>query len=123
MGRSDASRIRKACDEGRLTDALQLLCGPEPVGAAERLCRLADFFVRECCDKCAPCREGTRHIAELTKKFADGEGSWSDLEGIETLADHLQQNSLCHIGQSAGKAFESAWDLLSAALNSTIRRA
>ena len=35
MEKTDSARIRKACDEGRLTDALQLLCGPEPVGAAE----------------------------------------------------------------------------------------
>ena len=123
MEKTDSARIRKACDEGRLTDALQLLCGPEPVGAAESLRRLADFFVQECCGKCAPCREGTMRIRELVGMLTGGKGTWKELELIETLADYLQQTSLCHIGQTGGMAFESALELFSAELSAMVRGA
>ena len=123
MEKTDAAKIRKACAEGRLADALETLCGADAVTTAESLRRLAEFYVRECCGKCAPCREGTMRMRELVETLVCGKGTWKELELIESLADYLQQTSLCPIGQAAGKAFECALELFSGELNAMIRRA
>ena len=123
MEKADAAKIRKACAEGRLPDALRALCERDGDNTADSLRMLAEFFAQESCGKCTPCREGTMRIAELMDKLAGGEGTRKELELIGTLAVYLQQTSLCPVGQSAGKAFQSACELFPETLDAMIREA
>jgi len=60
-----------------------------------------DFTVDESCGKCSPCRIGTKRMMELLDKFSEGKADKKDLDKLEELANHIKENSLCGLGQSA----------------------
>jgi NADH:ubiquinone oxidoreductase subunit F (NADH-binding)/(2Fe-2S) ferredoxin/NAD-dependent dihydropyrimidine dehydrogenase PreA subunit len=66
---------------------------------------IALYFLRftqeESCGKCAPCRVGTRRMAEILARITAGEGSLDDLAKLEELAATVKQGSLCGLGQTA----------------------
>jgi len=59
------------------------------------------FTQQESCGKCAPCRIGTRQMAEILARIAAGEGSPEDIRKLEQLAWTVKQGSLCGLGQTA----------------------
>jgi len=66
---------------------------------------IALYFLRftqeESCGKCAPCRIGTRRMAEILAGIAAGEGRPGDIEKLEELAWTVKRGSLCGLGQTA----------------------
>lgn len=60
-----------------------------------------EFFARESCGWCAPCRVGTTLLLKMLEKITEGRGSRGDLEAIEKLADTVKKTSRCGLGQSA----------------------
>ncbi|MDR1669092.1 MAG: NADH-quinone oxidoreductase subunit NuoF [Oscillospiraceae bacterium] len=60
-----------------------------------------DFTVDESCGKCTPCRIGTKRLCQILDKITSGEGTMEDLDTLEELCEHIIQNSLCGLGQSA----------------------
>jgi NADH-quinone oxidoreductase subunit F len=62
------------------------------------------FTMEESCGKCAPCRIGTRQMAEILARIADGVATKSDLERLEALAWTVKRGSLCGLGQTAPNA-------------------
>jgi NADH-quinone oxidoreductase subunit F len=60
-----------------------------------------EFTQDESCGKCPPCRVGTRHMLDILDRISNGEGKMEDLEELERLAEHIQDASLCGLGQSA----------------------
>lgn len=63
---------------------------------------IAKFYTYESCGKCTPCREGTIRILDLLKKIRSGKGVEKDLSDLKELAVHVNDTSLCGLGQSAG---------------------
>jgi len=65
---------------------------------------IALYFLRftqeESCGKCAPCRIGTRQMAEILARITGGEGTDDDLRRLEELAPAVKQGSLCGLGQT-----------------------
>ncbi len=61
------------------------------------------FTQRESCGKCVPCREGTRRMLEILERIVAGNGTLSDLEQLEELADMVSNTALCGLGKSAAK--------------------
>ncbi len=59
------------------------------------------FTQQESCGKCAPCRIGTRQMAEILARITAGEGSPEDIRKLEELAWTVKQGSLCGLGQTA----------------------
>jgi len=66
---------------------------------------LARFFLTftadESCGKCAPCREGTKHMLRILTRICDGQGTEEDLALLERLAAAVQSASLCGLGSTA----------------------
>ena len=60
-----------------------------------------EFFQKESCGKCTPCRVGTQRMLEILTRLCEGNGTKADLEQLETLGKILQQNSLCALGKTA----------------------
>ena len=60
-----------------------------------------DFTVDESCGKCSPCRIGTKRLLEMLDKISEGEGTLELLDEMEELCHHIQENSLCALGQTA----------------------
>ncbi|MDR1735599.1 MAG: NADH-quinone oxidoreductase subunit NuoF [Oscillospiraceae bacterium] len=60
-----------------------------------------DFTVDESCGKCTPCRVGTKRMFQILTKITEGNGTMEDLDTLEDLGNHIINNSLCGLGQSA----------------------
>ncbi len=62
---------------------------------------LANFFRRECCGKCTPCRVGTERAYQILGRIAAGAGEPADLQALSRLVQTLEQLSNCGLGQTA----------------------
>ena len=59
------------------------------------------FTVDESCGKCTPCRVGTKRMLEILDKITAGKATMEYLDKLEELCEHLKENSLCALGQTA----------------------
>ena len=59
------------------------------------------FFEHESCGKCAPCREGSKHLYDFMVKVCEGKATEKDAKIIAGLADVMNKASLCGLGQAA----------------------
>lgn len=63
---------------------------------------LLNFFRRESCGKCTPCRIGTERSWMLLNRISQGQGALKDLDELLSLSDNLNNLSNCGLGQTAG---------------------
>ena len=59
------------------------------------------FTQNESCGKCTFCRIGTKRMLEILTRITEGQGTVYDLDLLEELAGHINQTSLCGLGQLA----------------------
>jgi NADH:ubiquinone oxidoreductase subunit F (NADH-binding) len=71
-----------------------------------------DFFRRESCGKCVPCREGTFRLFEIAKRLQDGEISPEDEKAIGDIIWTLNNTTFCPLGKFAATAFQDAIEKL-----------
>jgi len=64
----------------------------------------------ESCGKCTPCRVGTRVMATLVNRIADGQGQMEDLRQLKYLGETIQKSSKCNLGQTGPKPVLDAVD-------------
>ncbi len=67
-----------------------------------------EFFVRESCGQCVPCREGTRRANEILGRFAGGKGKVEDIDLLLELGEVMYDTARCGLGQAAMNATISA---------------
>lgn len=67
--------------------------------------RIMEFFNRESCGKCTPCREGNDWAAKVLRRLEAGDGQPEDLDQLTFLCDGIFGNSFCALGDAA------AWSL------------
>ncbi|MCX8024806.1 MAG: NADH-quinone oxidoreductase subunit NuoF [Thermanaerothrix sp.] len=63
---------------------------------------LMNFFRKESCGKCNPCRIGTQRAYEIMSAIAEGRGKMEDLDHLLWLSDNMYLLSNCGLGQTAG---------------------
>jgi NADP-reducing hydrogenase subunit HndC len=62
---------------------------------------LLNFFSRESCGKCTPCRVGGQRALQILTNISEGAAKLSDLDDLEKLAANLTLLSNCGLGQTA----------------------
>jgi NADH-quinone oxidoreductase subunit F len=67
---------------------------------------LIEFFARESCGWCTPCREGLPYILDLLKRIERGEGKESYISMLERMCKHLW-NAYCAFAPGAVAPVES----------------
>jgi len=67
---------------------------------------LMEFFARESCGWCTPCREGLPYILDLLKRIERGEGKEAYISMLETMCKHLW-NAYCAFAPGAVSPVES----------------
>jgi NADH-quinone oxidoreductase subunit F len=67
---------------------------------------LIEFFARESCGWCTPCREGLPYILDLLKRIEHGEGKEAYIPMIEQMSKHLW-NAYCAFAPGAVSPVES----------------
>jgi len=64
----------------------------------------------ESCGKCTPCRVGTRIMATILNRIANGQGKVEDLKQLKYLGEMIQKSSKCNLGQTGPKPVLDAID-------------
>ena len=62
---------------------------------------VAYFYRHESCGQCTPCRQGCGWIYRTLGKIENGRGSMDDLQLLLDLADNIQGNTICALGDAA----------------------
>jgi NADH-quinone oxidoreductase subunit F len=88
----------------------------------DMLVKIADFFQHESCGKCAPCREGTVHVALIVRKIAEGNGTHKDIEMLKQLGKVMSMSCFCPLGQGATVPILSALELFPEDFEVKLRR-
>jgi NADH-quinone oxidoreductase subunit F len=70
--------------------------------------RLADFYYRESCGKCTPCREGTFWLSRVVRRIEAGGGRPEDVELITSVCNNIDGKSLCALGEAAAWPIRSS---------------
>lgn len=68
----------------------------------------ADFFHRESCGKCVPCREGTYRMREIAKRLKNNDLRAGDRKNVEEILWTLSNTSFCPLGNFAAMAWGDA---------------
>ncbi len=63
---------------------------------------LLNFFVKESCGKCNPCRIGTIRAYQILENITEGTANLKDLDDLLMLSDNMYEMSNCGLGQTAG---------------------
>ncbi len=61
-----------------------------------------NFFKKESCGRCAPCRIGAKKGFEILNRISTGQGRPGDLETLEMFANQLREGANCGLGNAVG---------------------
>lgn len=65
------------------------------------LARITHFYHHESCGQCTPCREGCGWMEKILKRFIAGEGTTSDIDLLLDIANNIEGNTVCALGDAA----------------------
>lgn len=111
--------------KGKLDQALTYSNSEYPLGCGsvfvidksadlkELLFSWADFFHRESCGKCVPCREGTYRLLEIAKRLKNNDLLERDRENIKDILWTLENTTFCPLGKFAAAAWNDALKMFS----------
>ncbi|MBE0686086.1 MAG: NADH-quinone oxidoreductase subunit NuoF [Anaerolineaceae bacterium] len=63
---------------------------------------LQNFFRKESCGKCNPCRIGNERAYQILENISQGTGTMQDLDDLAMISKNLFELSNCGLGQTAG---------------------
>ena len=66
---------------------------------------IEEFFERESCGKCMPCRYGTKELSSLFENLKHGKATGKDIENAKRTADVMMKGSICGLGQASARMF------------------
>jgi NADH-quinone oxidoreductase subunit F len=105
--------------EGACMDADSLKAAGSSVGTAglivmdedtdliKVITRISKFYYHESCGQCTPCREGTGWLWKILKRFEDGEGRTEDIDLLMDIANNIEGNTICALGDAAAWPVQS----------------
>lgn len=82
---------------------------------------LLNFFRRESCGKCTPCRIGTQRAHNLLTAITEGRGELQDLDELRELSEQMTALSNCGLGQTAGTPLRDILNYFRAEVEAHIR--
>jgi NADH-quinone oxidoreductase subunit F len=83
---------------------------------------LTQFFARESCGWCTPCRDGLVAVSWLLNKFESGIGSYEDLEMLKDQVKNISGRSFCALAEGAMGPVEAVLRLFEEEIIDHIRR-
>jgi NADH-quinone oxidoreductase subunit F len=63
--------------------------------------RISQFFHKESCGQCTPCREGTGWMHRVLTRIVDGQGTMDDLHRLKAIAGQIEGHTICAFGEAA----------------------
>ncbi|HYQ87197.1 MAG TPA: NADH-quinone oxidoreductase subunit NuoF [Bacteroidota bacterium] len=71
------------------------------------LTRITKFYHHESCGQCTPCREGCGWMEKILQRFLNGEGTMEDVGLLEDVANNIEGNTICALGDAAAWPVQS----------------
>lgn len=96
--RMDADSLR---DAGSAIGTAGVMVMDKDTNLLKVLLRITKFYHHESCGQCTPCREGTGWMEKTLKRLADGNGTPKDLDMLESVANNIEGNTICALGDAA----------------------
>jgi NADH-quinone oxidoreductase subunit F len=118
-GGSSTMILRGDQIEGVTMDAESLKAAGSSVGTAGMIVmdedtdlirvitRITGFYRHESCGQCTPCREGTGWMYKILKRFEEGRGTMADIDLLVNIADNIEGNTICALGDAAAWPVQS----------------
>ena len=94
-------------DVGSMLGSAGLVVLNDTVDMAQAASWQTEFFERESCGQCAPCRIGSQYLRRQVHKFLDT-GNSNALALAEDVSWEMEEGSICGLGMVAFKPLESA---------------
>jgi NADH-quinone oxidoreductase subunit F len=69
--------------------------------------RITGFYRHESCGQCTPCREGTGWMYKILQRFEKGEARQGDVELLLDIANNIEGNTICALGDAAAWPVQS----------------
>ncbi|MET3654195.1 NADH-quinone oxidoreductase subunit NuoF [Dyella japonica] len=63
--------------------------------------RISQFFHKESCGQCTPCREGTGWMHRVLDRIVEGQGTMDDLHRLKAIAGQIEGHTICAFGEAA----------------------
>jgi NADH-quinone oxidoreductase subunit F len=63
--------------------------------------RISQFFHKESCGQCTPCREGTGWMHRMLDRIVAGGGTVEDLHKLKAIAGQIEGHTICAFGEAA----------------------
>lgn len=73
----------------------------EGTDVVEVIRRVTKFYYHESCGQCTPCREGTGWMLKVLDRLMAGTGRKSDLDLLISVAENIEGNTICALGDAA----------------------
>ncbi len=118
-GGSSTMILRGENIEGVKMDAESLKAAGSSVGTAglivmdeetdliRVITRITKFYHHESCGQCTPCREGTGWMEKILNRFEKNEAKKEDLELLLDVANNIEGNTICALGDAAAWPVQS----------------
>ncbi len=102
--RMDAESLKAA---GSSIGTAGMIVMDEDVDLVRVLTRITEFFYRESCGQCTPCREGTGWMYKILKRLEQGKGRYEDIDLLLDVAGNIEGNTICALGDAAAWPVQS----------------
>ncbi|MFZ1730031.1 MAG: NADH-quinone oxidoreductase subunit NuoF [Bacteroidota bacterium] len=96
--RMDADSLKAA---GSAIGTAGVMVMDEDTDLLRILTRITHFYKVESCGQCTPCREGTGWMLKVFNRMLAGEGSSKDLDLLHSVANNIEGNTVCALGDAA----------------------
>jgi len=63
--------------------------------------RIAHFYAHESCGQCTPCRQGCGWLEKVLRRIEHGQGRPEDIDLLYDVADNIEGNTICALGDAA----------------------
>jgi NADH:ubiquinone oxidoreductase subunit F (NADH-binding) len=99
--------FRSLAGAGSMLGSAGVVVLNDSVDMARAVAWQLDFFERESCGQCAPCRIGTRYLRRQVERYLVN-GTPDSLSLADDVGWEMEQGSICGLGMVAAKPLESA---------------
>lgn len=96
--RMDAESLKEA---GSAIGTAGVMVMDEDTDILKVLARITKFYYHESCGQCTPCREGTGWMLKAINRILDGNGTSKDLDILVDVAQNIEGNTICALGDAA----------------------
>lgn len=100
----DADSLKAA---GSSVGTAGLIVMDEDTDLIKVITRISKFYYHESCGQCTPCREGTGWLWKILQRFEEGEGRSEDIDLLMDIANNIEGNTICALGDAAAWPVQS----------------